>query len=236
VSDGAALPALSIVIPTLDEAARLGALVQDLRRVLAADAPWSAELVVADGGSTDATRESAASLGARVVDARRGRGSQLRAGAAAARGEWLLFLHGDVRLSPLVDAVLAQAIGTRYARTAWWFPLRIDAPGWPYRVVEWGANARSRLAGLPYGDQGLLVHRALYDAAGGYDDVPLMEDVLLVRRLARRGRLRPLPIPITVSARRWERDGVLRRTLHNWAILGRWLLGASPESLAKRYR
>lgn len=225
-------PVLSVVIPTLNEEATLPGLLADLSPLRGSE---DAELVVADGGSGDGTVALAEAAGARVVHAPRGRGSQLRAGAAAAAGEWLLFLHADVRLPWLTSWLLFRAIPSS-RRTAAWMQLRIDAPGWRYRIVELGANLRSRYLGLPYGDQGLLVHRSLYDAAGGYDEVPLMEDVQLVRRLRRWGRLRPLPHAVHVSARRWQRDGVLRRMLGNWGILARWMLGASPEALARRYR
>ena len=237
---------VSVVVPTLDEEQALPALLQDLRE-LAQGRTWRSgddptrppqpdiEVVVADGGSTDRTVAIAEAAGARVVHASRGRGHQLRAGAAAARGGWLLFLHADVRLPRSHGRVAFPVLEGTDRRVAWWFPLRIDAPGLAYRLIELGTSLRSRLLGLPYGDQGLLIHRALYDATGGYDAVPLMEDVILVRRLHRWGRLRALHLPLAVSARRWQRDGVLRRTLRNWGVLARWMLGASPESLARRY-
>lgn len=225
-------PVLAIVIPTLAEEAALPGLLGDLRDVVA---HRDVELVVADGGSADRTVAIAEAAGARVVHAPRGRGRQLRAGAVATTADWLLFLHADVRLPWATPTALFRMLPSS-RRVAGWFPLRIDAPGWRYRLVERGATMRARWLGLPYGDQGLLVHRELYAAAGGYDDVPLMEDVQLVRRLRRWGRLRALPAPVVVSARRWQRDGVLRRTVRNWGVLARWMLGASPDALAERYR
>jgi rSAM/selenodomain-associated transferase 2 len=226
------VPRLSIVVPAVDEVATLPALLADLAR-LTID---RVEVIVADGGSRDRTPEIAAAAGARVVGAQRGRGRQLRAGADAARGALLCFLHADVRLDDRALAALARLVADPVAREApHAFRLRIDAPGAAYRVVERAANARSRILGLPYGDQGLVVSRAAYDAAGGYADVPLMEDVMLVRALGRTSRVRLLDASLTVSARRWERDGVWRRSARNLGILARWLAGASPESLVADY-
>lgn len=226
-------PPLSVVVPALDEAAGIGALLADLAPLLRDEAN---EVVVVDGGSRDATAAIAEAAGARVVQAPRGRGLQLRAGAAAARAGWLLFLHADVRVSHVALGLALDCVEADRRDEAYWFRLAIDGPGVALRLVERAANLRSRLLGLPYGDQGLLVHRTLYDAVGGFDAVPLMEDVALVRRLARTGRLREIRAPLLVSPRRWQRDGVVRRTLRNQEILLRWLLGASPERLAERYR
>jgi rSAM/selenodomain-associated transferase 2 len=223
-------PLLSVVVPTLDEAHSIRELLTDLRGLAI-----SYEVVVADGGSADGTCAAARELGARVLPAPPGRGSQLRAGAVAATGPLLCFLHADVRLDAAalrqIERIAELAPDGAYA-----FRLAIDRSGPVYRLVEWGANLRSAWAKLPYGDQGLLVRRADYDAAGGYPAVPLMEDVALVRALRRVARVRLLPCPIRVSARRWERDGVLRRTWANWRLLAAYLLGSPPEQLARDYR
>lgn len=221
---------LSVIVPTLNEALALPALLGDLRRLA-----MPHEIVVADGGSTDATREAALAWGARVVTTARGRGAQLAAGAAAAGGGLLCFLHADARLDARALQALEQ-LAREGAAGAYAFRLRIDGAARALRVVEWGANARSRWLGMPYGDQGLIVARASYDAAGGYPPWPLMEDVALVRALGRVTRVRLLDADVRASARRWERDGVLRRTLGNWWLLVRYLAGASPERLARAYR
>ena len=219
----------SVVVPTLDEAQALPALLSDLRALPAM------ELIVADGGSSDGTREIASSFGATVITGSRGRGAQLRAGAAAAHGDILCFLHADARLDARACEALASLVhGWRDDGTAWAFRLRILGRGPAFRVVERGANLRSRL-GLPYGDQGLIVSRALYERAGGFPDVPLMEDVSLIRAIARHGRVRLLRASIGVSARRWERDGVMRRSIRNLVLLLRWYAGASPSDLAREY-
>jgi rSAM/selenodomain-associated transferase 2 len=230
-------PPLSIVVPALNEAQGLPTLLSTLAGGVAL--PY--EVVVADGGSTDGTPDAARAAGARTIAAARGRGRQLGAGAAEAMGEVLWFLHADARpderlMREVADLAAGHASGTplRAAHSA---RLVIDAPGAAYRLVETGANLRSRLASLPYGDQGLLVSRAHYDAVGGHPAWPLMEDVALVRALRRGGvPVRLLGGTITVSARRWQRDGVLRRTLGNWGLLARYLAGASPEELAREYR
>jgi rSAM/selenodomain-associated transferase 2 len=230
-------PELSVVVPALDEAATLPALLA----TLAGGLPLPHEVVVADGGSTDGTAEVARARGARMVVAPRGRGRQLGAGANAARAEVLWFVHADAR----PDGAALREVAALAAGHAAGSPLTgahaahlaIDAPGAAYRIVEAGANLRSRLAALPYGDQGLLVARAHYQAVGGHPPWPLMEDVALVRALRRAGvPIRLLDGTITVSARRWQRDGVVRRTLGNWRLLARFLAGADPEALAQRYR
>lgn len=222
-------PALSIVVPALNEAAGMGALLSDLRSLASPH-----EVIVVDGGSTDDTAEVARSGGARVVTSSRGRGRQLRAGVLEARAPVLCMLHADVRVPRDTLAALDGLARDGCAR-AIAFRLRIDAPGLAFRVVERGAALRARWLGLPYGDQGLALDRATYDAVGGYADVPLMEDVLLVRALRARGGVGLRPETLLVSARRWQRDGVWRRSARNLAVLARWALGATPASLHARY-
>jgi rSAM/selenodomain-associated transferase 2 len=228
-------PALSVVVPALDEARTLPALLDALRRGLRVPH----EVIVADGGSADGTDAVARDAGARVVTGARGRGRQLAAAVAASRAPLLCALHADARPSPAalarLDALAAETAAGRPPAHAYAFRLAIDAPGAAFRVVERTANARSRWLALPYGDQGLVMTRAAYDAAGGYPPWPLMEDVALVRALARVTGVRLLDAAVTVSARRWQRDGVVRRTLANWRLLARYLLGASPERLARDY-
>jgi hypothetical protein len=156
-------------------------------------------------------------------------------GAAAARGAVLCFLHADVRL-PRETLVALDRLARHGSPGAVAFRLRIDGARWSYRVVEWGANLRSRMLGLPYGDQGLVVSRSTYDRVGGCADVPLMEDVLLARALRKAGGVTLGREHVVASARRWQRDGVWRRSVSNLILLARFLLGAEPETLARRYR
>lgn len=223
------VPLLSVVVPTWNEAGTLEGLLADLGRL---DVPH--EVVVVDGGSTDGTVAVGLGLGATVVTSARGRGRQLRAGAAAASGPYLCFLHADVRLPD--DTLRVLALLARACRPgACAFQLAIDSPRWSYRVVEFGSRLRSTLLALPYGDQGLAIARETYERVGGFDDVPLMEDVRIARALTRVGGIALHHETVVVSARRWERDGVWRRTFANGVLLARYLAGASPESLVRRY-
>ena len=223
-------PRLSVIIPTLDEERLLPGLLSDLTHV-----PDVLEVLVVDGGSSDSTRDVATREGARVIVAERGRGRQLAAGAHAATGELFLFLHADVRLPAPAREAVSATVGTLRAG-ALVFRLGIDAPGAVFRLVERTVDLRTRFLGLPYGDQGLLVTRADYLEAGGYRDIPLMEDVALVRSLRRRCGIQLLDAPLLVSARRWEQDGVWRRTFLNWCLITAYSAGVSPTRLARWYR
>lgn len=219
---------LSVVIPTLDAAGRLGPTLAALTEGLTGG--LIRELILSDGGSSDGIERIADDVGARLVTGPASRGGQLRRGAEAARGDWLLLLHADT--------VLAEG-WTRAARrhmearpdAAGFFRLRFDAAGAAPALVAGWANLRSRAFGLPYGDQGLLVARRVLEAAGGVPDQPLMEDVALARRLA----LRPLDATATTSAERYRREGWLRRGARNLSTLTLWHLGVPAERLARRY-
>lgn len=190
------------------------------------------ELIVSDGGSTDATLEIAEGSGAELVSGGPGRGGQLARGAAAAKGDWLLFLHADTHLAgPWLDG-LEAAMET--PGKAGYFPLRFRAAGTAPRVVAGWANLRSRVFVLPYGDQGLFISRRLYDEIGGFPDIPLMEDVALARAL--KGRVSAMAGEARTSAERYEAHGWARRGGRNLLILARYLAGADPEELARAYR
>jgi rSAM/selenodomain-associated transferase 2 len=223
-------PALSFVIPTRNEAATLPPLLSQLSAL-----PFEHEVIVVDGDSTDGTRDVARSAGAVVLETRAGRGAQLSAGAAAASGNVFCFLHADVQLDARAVAALEQAVLDARERPSV-FRLRIDARGLVYRLIEFMANGvRTRILRMPYGDQGLIVSRNAYEAAGGYPALPLMEDVEIIRALRRRVRIRVLDASLTVSPRRWERDGPWRRTFVNWGIMIAYSCGVSAERLATWY-
>jgi rSAM/selenodomain-associated transferase 2 len=221
---------LSVVIPTLDAAAELGPCLAALFEGL--EAGLVRELIVSDGGSGDGTLALAEEAGAVVVAGTPGRGGQLARGALAAGGGWLLFLHADTRLAPGWADQVQRHMAARPEQAAA-FRLRFDVAGWRARLVAGWANLRSRLFGLPYGDQGLLISRALYEAVGGYPDIALMEDVALAQSL--RGRIRLLAGKAVTSGAKFQREGWFWRGGRNlWRLL-RFLAGADPEGLARRY-
>ncbi len=225
-TQGNSLRQLSVVIPTLNAARTLPA-------TLAALGGAPQEVMVVDGASSDGTPELAASLGSVVLAAPRGRGSQLAAGVAAARGPWLLLLHADTRLAPGWREVVAGHIAAGPDR-AGYFRLVLDSADPRARRLERAVAWRCRLLALPYGDQGLLIHRDLLGAVGGLRPLPLMEDVDLVRRLGRH-RLAPLPAAAITSAARWERQGWRWRSLRNLLCLSLWFTGAPPRLIARLY-
>ncbi|QGX99189.1 glycosyltransferase [Roseovarius faecimaris] len=219
---------LSVVIPTLNAGDSLPACLT--RLMPGVEAALIRELILTDGGSTDTTLAIAEEAGAQLVTGPASRGGQLRRGVAQATGEWLLILHADSLLPDDWPALVeAQMARHRPAH----FRLRFDARGLAPTLVATWANLRARSLRLPYGDQGLLISRADYDAVGGYRDIPLMEDVAMARALGR--RLDVLPGRITTSAAKYRRDGWLRRGARNLTLLIRYLLGASPEQLARKY-
>jgi rSAM/selenodomain-associated transferase 2 len=223
-------PRLSIVVPVLNEAAGIAATLQALARLR----ERGAEVIVADGGSSDATVALAQPLADRVLQAPRGRAQQMNAGAAAARGEALLFLHADTLLPPAADTLVLQAL----AAGAGWgrFDVHISGRAWMLRVVAAFMNARSRYTGIATGDQALFVRRALFEQLGGYADQPLMEDIELSRRLLVSGKPACLRARVSTSGRRWEARGVWRTIVLMWWLRWRYWRGESPQALARAYR
>lgn len=224
---------LSVVIPTLDAGHCLAA-------SLAALAPAAIgglvrEVIVADGGSADNTRELAEATGAHVLKTKPGRGSQLIEGARAARGDWLLFLHADTVLEEGWADEAAAFLRGGGARAAV-FTLSFDTPGFAPRLVAAGAMLRTRMIGSPYGDQGLLLARAHYEDLGGYRDLPIMEDVDLIDRINKRGGFSVLKSKAVTSARRYERDGYVSRVVRNACCIAMFRSGVAPEKIAAFYR
>ena len=227
-------PPLSVVIPALDAAATLPAVLDALAEGV--EAGLVREVLVVDGGSGDATVARAQEGGARVLVTPRGRGRQLAAGGAAAAGAWLLFLHADTRLArgwpgPVGDFLAQGADGRR----AGYFRLRLDDSAPAARRLEAAVRWRCRLLALPYGDQGLVLPTALYRALGGFRELPLMEDVDLARRLGRH-RLVALAADAVTSAARYRRDGYVARPLRNLCCLALYFLGVPPLLLQRLYR
>jgi rSAM/selenodomain-associated transferase 2 len=220
---------LAIVIPVLDEAPRIGELLRELQPLRQA----GVELVVADGGSRDGTPEIAAAFADAVIDAPRGRARQMNAGAAASRGDILLFLHADTLLPPAGVAAVMAAIedGAQWGR----FDVRIAGQAPLLRVVARMMNWRSRLTGIATGDQAIFVRREMFERVGGYPELPLMEDIRLSATLKRLAPPACLREQVTTSGRRWEQRGVLRTILLMWWLRAAFFLGASPTWLARLY-
>ena len=226
---------LSVIIPTLNAE-------EHLRRSLpglagGAIAGTVGQLVIADGGSTDATLAMADAAGADVVRAPKGRGSQLAKGAKTARGDWLLFIHADTVLDAgweqKIDEFIKQTGGD--GQRAAVFRFRLDDGGIRAQVLEKIVALRTWALALPYGDQGLLISRALYDRIGGFRAIAIMEDVDIVRRIGRRN-LHVIAHDAITSAERYEREGYIGRMARNLVCIGLWFGGVSPERIARLYQ
>ncbi|MFQ5704509.1 MAG: TIGR04283 family arsenosugar biosynthesis glycosyltransferase [Gemmatimonadales bacterium] len=223
-------PTVTVVIPALNEALKLPGILADLAQL-----ECDHDVVVVDGDSRDTTCDVAREAGARVIAAARGRSTQLNAGAEEAPGEWLCFLHADVRMGKPARDALTAVVSDRHTQAAVW-RFALDGPGTWFRIVEFGAWLRDRFGGLPYGDQGLLVRRKLFFEIGGFPRIPVMEDVALIRALKRRAPIKHLRAPLLVSARRWEREGPYCTWFRNIVLVTAYLAGVAPERLAHWYR
>ena len=216
---------VSAVIPTLNEEDRIGATID------AALSAGVAEVIVADGGSSDRTTEVAAGHGARVIRVDGTRGAQLNRGAEAATHDAVVFLHADTHLPVGAAAAVEEAI--RSGALFGGFQIAFLEQSWRLRWVAFMINARTRITRAPWGDQAQFVARAAFLADGGYRDIPIMEDYELARRMTRR---RVLPMKVRTSGRRFMEKGVLRSSALNWLIIAAWHLGVPPERLARWYR
>ena len=221
---------LSIIVPTLNEAAVIEHLLADLASAQAA----GHELIVVDGGSQDRTVEFVHPFVDRVLSSPPGRAVQMNAGAAAAKGDALWFVHADCRIP--ADAVTAITRELKRGRRWGRFDIRLSGQAWPFRVIERMMNLRSCVIGVATGDQGIFVSRELFDAVGGYPSIALMEDIALSNLLRR--ECRPLCIKkprLQTSSRRWEERGILRTIWLMWRLRLAYALGKSPDELARRY-
>ncbi len=221
---------LSIIMPVLDEgegiAAALDALA-DLRSL-------GTEVIVIDGGSRDATIQRARLRADRVISAPRGRASQMNAGAAKASGDVLLFLHADTRLPAHADHVILYGL-ERSGRSWGRFDVKIEGRHPLLTVVGWLMSIRSRLTGIATGDQGIFVRRDAFQAVGGFEDIPLMEDIALSKRLKRTGPPLCLRERVVTSGRRWETNGILATVLLMWRLRLAYFFGVDPKQLAQQY-
>ena len=223
-------PRLSIIVPCLDEAGGIVATLESLRPLR----ERGVEIIVADGGSNDDSVALAAPLADRILTAPRGRASQMNAGAAAARGDLLLFLHADCALPPAADRLVVDGLaasGRLWGR----FDVQLAGRNPLLYAVAFTMNWRSRLSGIATGDQGMFVTRALFTAIGGFPEIPLMEDVALSKLLKSHAAPLCLRQHITASGRRWEKCGVLRTIVLMWRLRLAYFCGADPVDLALRY-
>jgi rSAM/selenodomain-associated transferase 2 len=223
---------LSIIIPTLNAGARIGETLRSLEEI---GDVLQVETIVVDGGSDDDTVGRAKDAGARVLSAPRGRGGQISAGAREAQGRWLMFLHADTTLEPFWSTTVTPFMKNKNnVLRAAYFTFALDDASSAARRVEVLTNWRARKFGLPYGDQGLLMSRTMYESLVGYLDIPIMEDVDIVRRIGK-GRLVELPATATTSSERYKRHGYVLRPLLNLSLLSLYLLGVPPQRLARLY-
>jgi rSAM/selenodomain-associated transferase 2/rSAM/selenodomain-associated transferase 1 len=227
--EGPPHPAISIVIPTLNEDEKLAATLASTK------SRSHVEIIVVDGCSSDETTEVAKSFGVRLLTTTAGRARQANAGGLAARGDVLIFLHGDTQLphgfEPYVLDIMRKPNVVAGA-----FTLGIDGSELGFRIIEMLANFRSRLLQMPYGDQGIFIKGNVFRDLGGFPDMVIMEDFVLMRRLRKKGKVTIAPAPVKTSVRRWRELGILRTTLINQAVLLGYFLGSNPERLARWYR
>jgi uncharacterized protein len=234
---------ISIIIPTLNEAATIGAILADLQPLP------NVEIILVDGGSIDNTVKIAQASGVQVLTSPSGRARQMNLGAKAATGEILIFLHGDTVLPVGFEGMVRSALGGGWRDgemgsvgvpenlpIAGAFTLKIDDPLPSLRWIEWLVAWRSRWRQMPYGDQAIFLTAETFRQVGGFRDLPIMEDFELIRRLQRRGRIEILSAPVLTSARRWIKRGVWQTTLINQAIVFGYSIGISPARLVRWYR
>lgn len=217
---------ISIIIPTLNEATTLAACLPATSN--------DVEVIVADGGSQDGTTEVAVAKGCKVCVSASCRGRQMNAGAGIASGEIFLFLHADTRL-PEDFAVHVRAILADRRNVAGAFRLQIDSPMLGIRLIERLANWRSVYRHMPYGDQAIFLKADIFRAIGRFPDLPIMEEVELVRRLKKRGQVGIAPVPVITSARRWVKKGLWKTTLLNQVYLAAYYLGVPPAHIHDWY-
>ncbi|UCE19639.1 MAG: TIGR04283 family arsenosugar biosynthesis glycosyltransferase [Gemmatimonadota bacterium] len=220
---------ISIIIPTLNESDTITALLRYLQEL-----DPKIERIVADGESSDDTVRKARPL-AQVVQATRGRGSQMNAGAYASSGDVLWFLHADCR--PHHDSLKAiRGVLRNQKIVGGGFQYCLHQIGFHYRIAETLSNYKNRVLGLLYGDMGVFVRRPVFNEMGGYTEIPLMEDMDFSRRLKRFGDIVILPHKIQTSARRWVEEGYVKNSVRSWMLQSGWALGISPHRLARFYR
>ncbi|NET01582.1 MAG: glycosyltransferase family 2 protein [Sphaerospermopsis sp. SIO1G2] len=219
---------ISIIIPTLNEANNIADTINSTQP------STKVEVIVVDGGSNDNTTAIAQSLGITVISSLPSRAVQMNTGAAISSGEILLFLHADTRLPKGFDDMIRIALQA-HRTTAGAFTLKIDAPNWGLRLVEWGVKWRSRLWQMPYGDQAIFLTKEGFEKVGAFPEIPIMEDFQLIKKLKAISKITLINTPVITSPRRWLTKGIIKTTLLNQVIVIAYLLGVSPKRIRKWY-
>ncbi len=226
------LPEISVIIPVLNEGTQIQICLQQLQ----ADGV-NYEVIVVDGDVQGSTLKHLPTEMSQLqaLTAMAGRGSQMNAGAKVATGDLLLFLHADAQL-PAEGLTQIVSLMQKQQFVGGAFDLKINSPRSSLQLIGWGASWRSRLTRIPYGDQAIFLRRNYFEAIGGYPGIPIMEDVALMQRVKQLGdRIYIFPQPVTVSARRWQREGVIYCTLRNWILILLYFAGVNPQRLADWY-
>ncbi len=225
-------PALSIIIPTLNEATHLPLLLADLNAW-----PYDFELNVVDGGSSDLTISIAKIQGHNVINSiKQSRGYQLNIGASNSKEDWLLFLHADSRLeSKWVTSIFKIIKNKASKKYAWYFDFKVKRNNLQFRILELSVAFRSYFLQKPYGDQGLLIHKDLYSFSGGFSDIKIMEDIDLITRISKTNKLKSIGADIYTDARKWVKTNIVRRAIKNARLRKKWRDGYNIDNLAKEY-
>ena len=224
------MPKISIIIPTINEANNLPLLLSDLSSI-----HKEGEIIIVDCGSEDKTIDIAHIYGAKVYKSKeRNRGLQLNIGASFSKGDWLIFLHADTRLTDDWFTKI-NSIFEGHKDYIYYFKFKINNNMIIYRVLEILVNFRSNFFKQPYGDQGLIIHKSSYIKNKGFRKIPLMEDIDFISRLDNKNDLKELNLPVFISSRKWERTNILHQAIKNWNFRRRWLKGESIKSIYSDY-
>ena len=225
-------PTFSVIIPTLNEASHLPLLLADLKAW-----PYDYDLIIVDGGSKDLTISIAQIQGVNVIKSlKKNRGYQLMIGASQARGDWLLFLHADSRLDQKwFKSLLKIIIYKTSKKFAWYFDFKIKKDNFEFRILEIAVALRSYFLQRPYGDQGLLIHKDLYNLCGGFKSLPIMEDLELITRITKTNKVKRIEESIYTDDIKWSKTNILRRAIKNARLRKKWREGYSIDNLSKEY-